>query len=303
MSNKLYSNTRVTPFLVIKNRINNYHKLECLKVNVPCLSDIITINYSNFDEFSCKFKIKNHHMNDKDNLVLDVWDKMNELYKNEYSGKETLNFEINLEKRIPVGAGLAGGSSNAATVIKELNKILNLNKSLDELIKIGNELGKDICFFLTDYKIAIDTEIDGIEKIPYSFPESYLLLVNPAIRISSEEAYKLYDKYDSKNKKKPDIGNIINAIKDNDIEKFSNYLYNDFEPVIFGKYLKLKELKGTIDGKALGSSLSGSGSTIIGFFNYNDEGKTKALNLIGYLKDKNIPYIKLIDTKEWKVIN
>jgi len=303
MSNKLYSNTRVTPFLVIKNRINRHHKLECLKVKVPCLSDIITINYSNFDEFSCKFKIKNHHINDKDNLVLDVWDEMNKLYKNEYSGKEIPNFKINLEKRIPVEAGLAGGSPNAATVIKKLNKILNLNKSLNELIEIGNKLGKDICFFLTDYKIAIDTEIDGIEKIPYSFPKAYMLIITPDIKISSKKAYKLYDENSPNNKIKPDINNIISAIKDNDIEKFSKNLYNSFEPVIFKQYPELEELKNEIDKKTLGSCLSGSGSTITAFLNYNNEEKTKALNLIEYLKDKNIPYIKLIDTKEWKVIN
>ena len=303
MSNKLYSNTRVTPFLVIKNRINSYHKLECLKVKVPCLSDIITIDYSNFDEFSCKFKIKNHHINDKDNLVLDVWDEMNKLYKNEYSGKEIPNFKINLEKRIPVGAGLAGGSSNAATVIKELNKILNLNKDIEYLIKVGEKLGKDIMFFLTEYKMAIDTEKNGIKKIDYSFPEAYMLIITPDIKISSKKAYKLYDENSSNNEIKPDINNIISAIKDNDIEKFSENLYNDFESIIFKQYPELEELKNKIDKKTLGSGFSGSGSTITAFLNYNNEGKTKALNLIEYLKDKNIPYIELIDTKEWKVIN
>ncbi len=302
MTNNLYSPIRVTPFLVIKRKIKDYHKLECLKVKIPCLYDIITINKSEIDKFSCIFKIKNHHINDKENLVLYVWDKMIKLYEKEHLEREVPNFNIILEKNIPIEAGLAGGSSNAATAIKELNKILNLNKGTDELTRIGNKLGKDISFFLTDYDMTIDTEINGIKKIDYSFPESYMLLVTPNIKISSKKAYELYDKNGSNNKIKPDINDIISAIKENDIEKFSSCLYNDFESVILEKYPKLKNLKEIIYKYTLNSVISGSGSSIISFFPYNREGKGKALNLIDDLKDK-IPYIGLVDTKKWKVIN
>ncbi len=303
MTNKLYSPVRITPFLVIKEKKDYYHELECLKVKIPCLYDIITINKSEIDKFSCIFKIKNHHINDKENLVLYVWDKMIKLYEREYPEKEAPNFNIILEKNIPVGAGLAGGSSNAATLIEELNKILNLDKGMDELIRIGNKLGKDIGFFLTGYDMAIDTEINGIKKVDYSFPESYMLLVTPNIKISSKKAYELYDKNCPNNKIKPDINDIIKATEDNDIEKFSSCLYNDFELIILKEYPELGDLKKIIYRYALNSVISGSGSSIISFFPYYEKGKSKALNLIDDLKKKNIPYIKLIDTKEGNLIN
>jgi len=284
---------RITPFLSINEKHNNYHKLVCLKVKIPCLYDLISIKKSKKDKYSCKFEIDSHYISNNNNLILKARDEIVKL------NGEKIHFAIELRKNIPIGAGLAGGSSNAATVLKILKEELSLNKYSKDINKISNKLGKDIHFFLTEYKIAKDTETDGIEEINGEFIHSYVLIATPDIKIHSKEAYKLFDKYDKK-EKKASIEYIIDTIKRNDTEKFSTLLFNDFEDVVLKKYNKVRELKEIIDN-VQNSCLSGSGSSIISFFNYDLKNKRKALNLVNYLKGK-IPYIKLIKKKKWKTI-
>jgi 4-diphosphocytidyl-2-C-methyl-D-erythritol kinase len=288
------SPARITLFLSIGELINGYHKLSSLKIKVPCLYDTISIEKSERDVYKCTYNNDISLIANNENLVLKARDEMIKVY-----GKSA-HFNIELDKTIPIGAGLAGGSTNAATVLSIINQLLQLNKEPKELREIGHKLGKDIPFFLTPYLIAADDEYGKIKEINSDFFDAYMLIATPNIKVISAEAYKLYDK-NNLDKKKPKIENILETLEKKDLEKFSSSMYNDFEKVILPHYPEINEIKEKIDKNALGSCLSGSGSSLLSLFNYDEKGKNKALNLAADLSNIT-PYLKIIDTKEWKLI-
>ena len=171
--------------------------------------------------------------------------------------------KISLEKNISVGSGLGGGSSDAATVIRGLNKLLNLNLDNSEMEEIGFELGADVPFFIR----GGCQYAEGIGELlsPGEIGDNFIvLLVIPPINIATSWAYENLD-YLSLTSDTEDV-NLARFPRNGDSEKRS-YFRNDFERVVFSEYPEIREIKRKILGSgAVFVSLSGSGSAVFGLY-------------------------------------
>ncbi|MBM4312086.1 MAG: 4-(cytidine 5'-diphospho)-2-C-methyl-D-erythritol kinase [Deltaproteobacteria bacterium] len=171
---------------------------------------------------------------------------------------------LHIEKHIPSGAGLGGGSSNAAATLVGLQRLYGLTLSADHLRALGASLGADVAFFLADTRSAWATGI-GEKLTPVDgSPLLWFLIVYPGIHISTQWAYRTFSQdivltNSSKNLK------VSNSFRD--LSDVCGLMYNDFEQVIFPRYGQIKILKEhLIAAGAAGALLSGSGSSVFGVF-------------------------------------
>jgi 4-diphosphocytidyl-2-C-methyl-D-erythritol kinase len=195
---------------------------------------------------------------------------------------------IRIEKKIPVGAGLGGGSSNAATILLGLNRYFGCPFSLNTLVKMGLEIGADVPFFLYE-RPAIATGIGEILE-PYDRLEPYLVLViYPGFSLSTAMVYKKLNLRLTKCKKK---FNYFSFKK----EKFqpSLHLCNDLESVAMTLCSELSEIKTLLMHLgACGALMSGSGSSIFGLFD-NNEFAQKAYEVLSRKRKWQIHLTNLI---------
>ena len=175
--------------------------------------------------------------------------------------------EITIRKRIPMAAGLGGGSSNAASTLVVLNDFMGLAFSRDELIEIGATIGADVPFFIfekTAWAFGIGDRLQEADNIPIL----WFVLLNPGIEISTKTVYQGLDLGLTKEGIEFSIHNFRTA------EEIAGGLRNDLENVAFRLFPVLADLKRVLlDHGALGSLMSGSGSTVFGIF----EGEKEAL--------------------------
>jgi len=185
---------------------------------------------------------------------------------------------IKIKKNIPVGAGLAGGSANAAAVLRGLNKLWALEFADDKLAEIGMEIGSDVPFCTISKTCLVSGKGEKLEILP-SLPSIWILLIKPKdISISSKWAYNELDKIGIYNK--VDIKEIKKAIYARDIELIGKRLFNDFEYPVGLKYPIIKRIKQLLlKNNALGSAMSGSGPTVFGIFRDKKQGQ-KAISAI-----------------------
>jgi 4-diphosphocytidyl-2-C-methyl-D-erythritol kinase len=169
-------------------------------------------------------------------------------------------YKIHVEKKIPAGAGLGGGSSNAATILRMINKIANLGLSTDDLARFGKQLGADIPFFVHG-KTGMGTGIgDEIEFLDIQ-PDAYIVTVFPDIESKTPEAYQ----YCQPNPE-PDFS-LKNVLLEDDIEEWHYLLENQLEPAVFPRHQLVGNLKDQFyDFGASYASMSGSGSAVFGIF-------------------------------------
>ena len=243
---------------ILGKRADNYHDIETVMHKIE-LHDMIKIEDSDEIRINCNYNIPL-----KQNLVL----KAVKLLKERYGIKR--NVSITMEKNIPIGAGLGGGSSNAALALIGLNKLWNLNLKQEELAELAKEIGSDVPFFITGNAAYAKGRGELLERIePVGFN---VLLVNPGFEISTKEAYENLDL--SLTGKKLASRQMLKCVKSKNIRKIAQFLHNDFESFTLAKYPVLKEIKDALAANgALNAVMSGSGPTIFGIF--EDEEKAK----------------------------
>jgi len=186
--------------------------------------------------------------------------------------------EINLTKRIPIGAGLGGGSSDAAAVLKGLTKLWALDISREELQTVSASLGSDVPFFFTSQTASATGRGEVLEsfdlKIPYT-----ILLVTPNIHVSTSWAYSHLRLRMST--KRPDLRHVLEENL-NDPERLREYLVNDFEETVFEQYPEISSIKQRLLSEGASFALmSGSGSSVFGLFTDSSRAKNLAKQLAG----------------------
>lgn len=167
---------------------------------------------------------------------------------------------IRIKKNIPISAGLAGGSSDAAAVLKGLNILYEANLSNEKLVLMSSKLGSDVGFFI-DTNLALCTgRGEIINPLSFKAPKLNVLLIKQRIGLSTAMIYKNYV-YDgtSKNDK---INNIITALKEKKIELLKENIFNDLEPVALKVSKVLKDLFDKIKNMGIDVHISGSGPTM-----------------------------------------
>ncbi|GKZ04711.1 4-(cytidine 5'-diphospho)-2-C-methyl-D-erythritol kinase [Paraclostridium bifermentans] len=177
--------------------------------------------------------------------------------------------EISIEKNIPVAAGMAGGSSNAAAVLVGLNKLWNLGLSESELKDIGLKLGADVPFCITGGSAlaeGIGEELTNIKGLP---EDLNILVCKPNIFVSTKEVYQSLNM--DKVKRRPKNKELIDALQKEDVKFISENMVNVLEEVTSLKYSEIGQIEDImIKNKALGSMMSGSGPTVFGLFDNKD---------------------------------
>jgi 4-diphosphocytidyl-2-C-methyl-D-erythritol kinase len=186
---------------------------------------------------------------------------------------------ITLEKNIPVAAGLGGGSSDAAFTLVGLNRLWELDLSLDVLLEIGLQIGSDVPFFFLGPFSLIEGRGEGVKKLEKSRSVT-MLLVKPEISVSASWAYNAYEA--ELTKKHIDIKLFCRALDRQDYVSLQCIIFNDLEKPVVGVYREVSELKTRLieNGAAL-SLMSGSGPTVFGVFNSEDEAATAAKGMDG----------------------
>ncbi|MFP4497342.1 MAG: 4-(cytidine 5'-diphospho)-2-C-methyl-D-erythritol kinase [Vulcanimicrobiota bacterium] len=246
--------------------------------------DVLTIfqTVSLYDELYFK-ELPGELVVTTDSQILEE-EKENLVYKSAELLKRVLKINrgahIHLKKKIPIGAGLGGGSSDAATAIKGLSRLWGLKLSKEDMFRFATSLGSDVPFFVNG-GIAIGR---GRGEIVSSVrqgakPRINMLLVCPDEEISSAWAYQKWDEEGS-----PvggdGIDEFMKALFRNDFAGMVEQMHNDFEPLIFKYYPVVEKIKVMLrENGALGSLMSGSGPTVFGIFDNEDEVDTAAEKL------------------------
>jgi 4-diphosphocytidyl-2-C-methyl-D-erythritol kinase len=171
---------------------------------------------------------------------------------------------IHIEKRIPVAAGLAGGSTDAAAVLKLLNKVWDLKLSKAELMDAGKKLGADVPFCIQGGTCLAEGLGEKLTVIK-SMPDCFILLAKPNVGVSTKDVYeglKLNEIED-----RPNIPAILQGIQNQDLLKISKNMGNVLETVTTKMYPIIVQLKQKLmENGAIGSLMSGSGPTVFGVF-------------------------------------
>lgn len=241
---------------------SGYHSVEMIMQTVN-LFDVITIEKTQGD---ISIQCDNPQLPcDHGNIAL----KAAELFfgKCPYKG----GARITLKKNIPIAAGLGGGSSDAAGVLKALNELFNNCLTDAELTELSKRLGADVAFFLsggTQYAGGIG---DELTQLP-DFEGVHILLVNPGFPVSTKWVYTNLDMNNLG--ERPNIPDIINAIKNMDINFVARNMRNVLESVTLKEYPELKNIVDKLtELGATGSLMSGSGPTVFGIFPDGDTAK------------------------------
>lgn len=237
---------------IISKRADGYHNIDTLMARIN-LFDKLEIKKSNDDKFTYKSNIDLGNL--EDNLIYKAYELMKNL-----AGDRATGISVNLTKNIPVAAGLAGGSTNAAETMKALNELWNLGLSKNKLMNEGAKLGADIPFFFLD-RSARATGIGEILE-PFSIKTPLkILLINDGTRISSAHVYK-----NTKLFGHMDNNKIISGLEEGAWSVVNNF-ENVMEEVVLRDFPHLVDIKENIlNNGAIKSLVSGSGASIFGIF-------------------------------------
>ncbi len=172
--------------------------------------------------------------------------------------------KIHLEKRIPMAAGMAGGSADAAATLVAVNKLFDLGYSIEELKRLGVTLGADIPFCIEGGTQLSEGIGEVLTKLP-SFECSYILIAKPDIDVSTKYVYE--NLHVDQLKVHPDMDGMVAAIQAGNTDGVLQTMDNVLQTVTEKKYTEIGELKRLmLEGGALNSMMSGSGPTVFGIF-------------------------------------
>lgn len=273
---KLKARAKINLYLdVLNKRKDNYHNIKSIFQKIDLYDDLsIEKTDSNNIELICNID----SLNNEDNIIYKAYVKLKDKYN--IGGVKVI-----LNKRIPMQAGLAGGSTDCASFILGINKLFDLKLSKEELESIGSSLGADVVPCLYDGAVLAEGIGDIITPINTNF-KYYIVLVKPKITCNTKEMYRLIDEANAGIEL--DLSyNVIKGLETNDIELISNNLLNVFENVQEDKLLINNIKLELLNNGAIGSLLTGSGSCIYGLFKDEDS----ALKAFNKLKKSNEVYI------------
>ena len=240
---------------VVGKRDDGYHLLRMIMQTID-LYDSIEIEKINS---GIKLKCNKHYVpTDERNLAY----KAAKLFKETYSINDGV--EIELIKNIPVSAGLAGGSTDAAGVLKLMNKIFNVNANDDELKVLGLKLGADVPYCISGGTALCEGIGEQITQLK-PFKDKILVLIKPPFGVSTKEVYRNFDL--SKVIFHPRIKLLIESMENDDIYFVANNMKNLLENVTLRKHRVITSIKEDVKlNGSIGTMMSGSGPTVFAFF-------------------------------------
>lgn len=279
----LYPNCKINLGLrIVRKRPDGYHDLETVFVPIYGLHDELEVVKS--DSFSFKQEGIRVDCDPADNLIIKCYN----LFAKKYG--QIGSVSIRFKKTIPYGAGLGGGSSDAAHMVIALNELFELGLSKEDLAKEVSVLGADCPFFIYNTPCYAEGIGDILTPIDLDLKGTRIVLIKPEEGVSTKEAYSGIT---ISGEGLGDLGKL--GILGN-LDKFTN----DFEATVFPNHPIIADIKKRLlDAGAYYASMSGSGSTVFGFFKHDAEGGTNAQ--LAALKQEFASMVLLDDTfGEWK---
>lgn len=256
---------------VLYKREDGFHEVEMIMTTVD-LADRVYLKDIQNDEI----KIVSHSRyipNDNRNLAYQAAD----LIKRKCSIKKGV--EIEIEKTIPVAAGLAGGSSDAAATLRGLNKLWNLGLTLDELAEMGAAIGSDVSFCVYG-GTALATGRGEIIKHIQAPPNCWVVLAKPTIGVSTADVYKSLDISKISH---PNTKEMLHAIENQDYKSVCNAMGNVLESVTLKNYPEVQHIKSQMEKFGADAVLmSGSGPTVFGLVEHETRMHRICNGLMGF---------------------
>ncbi len=243
---------------IISRREDGYHNIETCFYPVPWTDILEIIPAQTFSFTSSGSLIPGK---EEDNLCIKAYHLLREQFN-------LGSVKIHLHKVLPTGAGLGGGSSDAAFTLRLLNSVFDLNLTDIQLQQFASQLGSDCAFFIDDKPMLGSGRGEQLRPLPLSLKGFYLMLVKPDIHISTSEAYAGVD---------PQVHNQpLSETLTQPLAEWKVSLVNDFERSVLKKYPAIAAIKEQMyaDG-ALYASMSGSGSSVYGIFQSKTELSTQ----------------------------
>lgn len=258
-------------------RDDGYHEVRMIMQTVN-LFDKVVIKKATDGEITMSTNLRFLPVNN-DNLCI----KAAKLLLEEFNIKTGVH--IDLEKHIPVAAGMAGGSTDAAAVLYGINKMFNLKLSQKELMARGVKIGADVPYCIMR-GTALAEGIGEVLSPIHPMVKCPVLIAKPGISVSTKQVYESLDSCFDK-VKHPDIDQLITDINNQDLKAICDHMGNVLEEVTIPLHPIISDIKqNMLDNGAMGAMMSGSGPTVFGFFEDNKTAKAakEALTQTGMVK-------------------
>lgn len=237
---------------ILRKREDGYHEIDTLMVPVGGIHDTLEITPSATRGCSLQIEGLGIDCSSNRNLVVKAWMLMREKY-------DIGGVNMRLEKRIPFGAGLGGGSADAAAAIKGLNAIFELGLSTEEMVTLAARLGSDIPFFILSEPMYCRGRGEILTPAEVDLKGLWCVITKPNFEISTPEAYAGVTPHHPS----LPLERRIRLPR----EQWQDAIVNDFEASLFARYTALPNIKRELQKRgALYASLSGSGSAMYGLF-------------------------------------
>lgn len=286
---------------VLRRREDGYHDVRMIMQTVD-LFDVLTFeinpdypseNSKNEDQITLNIK------NAPQNSDLGPVEK-NLVYRSARLILDTYQIKtgviISLDKNIPVAAGMAGGSTDAAAVFHGLNELLSLGMTLNDMCTLGVKIGADVPYCIMG-GTALSEGIGEILSPLTNPPACYLLIAKPEIDVSTKYVYE--NLHANELKVHPDVDGMIDGLLNHDLTEITLKMENVLETVTTVAYPIINELKNTMKkGGAMNALMSGSGPTVFGVFEHSDEGRMKAENTAKQIEKLNLA--RSVFVTKWK---
>ena len=254
MREKAYAKVNIT-LDVVGKREDGYHLLKMIMQNID-IYDVITIGkIKSGIEITCN---KPYVPTDERNLAY----KAAKLFKDTFN--ITSGVSINIKKNIPVAAGLAGGSTDCAAVLKIMNKLFQVNADNEKLMELGVKLGADVPYCI-DGGTALCEGIGEVLTTLKPFKNHIIVLVKPPFGVSTKEVYKNFDLGRVKNH--PETDKVIAYMNEDNLYEVAKNMKNLLENVTLKKHKVISSIKSEMESLgAIKAMMSGSGPTVFAFF-------------------------------------
>jgi 4-diphosphocytidyl-2-C-methyl-D-erythritol kinase len=243
---------------VLHKRQDGYHEVEMIMTTID-LADRVELTLLDSDTIN----ILSHNRfvpDDQRNLAYQAA----RLLKDRYQVNKGVT--ITIEKNIPVAAGLAGGSSDAAATLRGLNQLWKLGLTVDELAEIGSEIGSDVSFCVYGGTALATGRGEKIVELPPP-PTCWIILAKPFIGVSTAEVYR---RLDLNNVRHPNLKEMIQGLRNNDYQMVTNHVGNVLEDVTLKLHPEVAQIKDQM--KRFGADavlMSGSGPTVFGMVQHD----------------------------------
>jgi 4-diphosphocytidyl-2-C-methyl-D-erythritol kinase len=261
----LFPNAKINIGLkIVEKRNDGFHNIESVMYPIS-LSDALEV-IENKDDKSEKIIFTSSGIPIPGNTETNLCVKAYNLISADYSLPKV---KVHLHKHIPIGAGLGGGSSDAAFFIRLMNEKFELGISWGEMHHYARQLGSDCSFFVTNKPAFAEEKGDQYEPVSLNLSNYHLVLIYPNILISTAKAYSGVKPQKPSRSLEKDIQSLS-------IEEWKHHIHNDFEDSIFPEFPELEKIKQKLyDEGAVYASMSGSGSAFYGIFKDKTDLKDK----------------------------